>query len=290
MTLNQLLAEYCLRHALDAGSVRQYEIALRLVDRWHGGEAHIADIFTEAQFVRFHRWLQNDRAPTTVNNKRGLLVGLWKLAWKRKWATEPPIDRDDLPYLTTERRNPKAWTIEEVTAILRHVDAAPKSRHWSRDHWKALLLCLYDTGARIEALLACRWGDLVPPRLRLDPQNDKELTEHNPRLHQQTIDAISRLPPGEPDERLFGWHGTTQHLRFCLGAILRAAGLDSGRRSKFHRFRRTNATHTAIAAGLSVASRSLGHGSEQVTREHYVDRTLLPAADAVDWLPRPGIG
>jgi integrase len=295
--LKRLLCEYFVGRGLDEGSEKQYRIVCRSVSKYVRGDATTYDIFTERRFAHFLDWLKRTpnprtkraRSNRTINGKRGFLLALWRFAWRRRWAPQPPIDRFDIPLLPVEKRNPPAWTVEQVSQILAHVDAAPPSSGWSRQHWIALLLTCYDTGARIDALLGARRQDLIDGRLRLDASLDKELIEHNPRLHDQTLAAIAALPPGEPEDRLFDWQHSLDWLRKRLKAILRAAGLPHGRRDLFHRFRRTTATQTAKVGGIQQASQILGHSSVALTEAHYVDQTQLHRPAAVDFLPRPAL-
>lgn len=167
--------------------------------------------------------------------------------------------------------------------------AASPTEGWGTAEDTALLLTCYDTGARIEALLGAKREDVIDGRLHLDASLDKELTEHNPRLHEQTLTAIAELPPGEPDDPLFAWPHSLDWLRKRLKVILKAAGLPHGRRDLFHRFRRTTATQTAKVAGLTTASEVIGHANSDTTKNHYIDETQMLRAQAVDFLPRPDL-
>jgi integrase len=71
-----------------------------------------------------------------------------------------------------------------------------------------------------------------------------------------------------------------------LTSILIAAGLPHGPKDKFHKIRKTTASHIAKAAGASMASAVLGHSDVEVTKR-YIDPTIAGSnVDATSYLPR----
>jgi len=84
---------------------------------------------------------------------------------------------------------------------------------------------------------------------------------------------------------LWPWPFSEAQLYKSYNRILRRAGLDTGRKSKFHKLRRTTATYLqarGIDAGLV-----LGHSDPRVTRDSYLDLSQIVQRRVCDVLPRP---
>ena len=77
--------------------------------------------------------------------------------------------------------------------------------------------------------------------------------------------------------------GNPRSIRRTYDKILDGAGLPASRRDKFHKLRRTVASHIAAEKGLHAASEYLGHQSI-LTTKRYVDPMMLPDADMSDVL------
>jgi len=149
-------------------------------------------------------------------------------------------------------------------------------RHALRD--RALLLFLYNTGARVQEVADLRAGHLdlgEHPLVRLHGKGDKWRTCP---LWQQTADllrallAASSAAPG-PDAAVFTARGQPL-TRFGIYKIVRrhAAGLDdprTGRRISPHTFRHTAAVHL-LEAGVevNVIRGWLGHADLSTTNRY----------------------
>lgn len=266
----------------------QYRVVIRLFGDFLERPATLDDLQDDV-VTAFIGWGRQNRnwSPATCNKARNHLCALWRYAARKRHVDDFP-DIDPVPGY---RRIPEAWTGEEVQAILRaatltagYVGSIP-----ARFFWTALLLTLYDTGARIGAIRQARWRDFQPAKnlLLLRAENQKQRADQAVVLHANTIHLLS-LIRGEAgaDDLIFPWvqAGTSIWLHF--GKILKRAGLPANRRGKFHKMRRTAATNVALLGGTAAASDLLGHSSEHVTK-CYIDTTKLPMRSWVDEMPRP---
>ena len=163
---------------------------------------------------------------------------------------------------------------EEIAKLLHSLPRG--GRHALRD--RALLLFLYNTGARVQEVADLRAGHLdlgEHPLARLHGKGDKWRTCP---LWQQTADllrallAASSAAPG-PDAAVFTARGQPL-TRFGIYKIVRrhAAGLDdprTGRRISPHTFRHTAAVHL-LEAGVevNVIRGWLGHADLSTTNRY----------------------
>jgi integrase len=196
--------------------------------------------------------------------------------------------------MQTLHRLPIAWTMEEMGLILAACAATPGmvGEIPARMFWTALILLLFDTGLRLRAALSIERSnlDLATGWLCIAAETQKQKTEQRFQVSVQTTDAILAIW-SPPRRLLFPWTRTGRRVRIwvCLGNILKRAGLPSGRRDKFHKFRRTTASHIAAAAGIDAASRQLGHSATDVTLRYIDPRIARAHIDGAAWLPRPSV-
>jgi integrase/recombinase XerD len=209
-------------------------------------------------------------------------------------------------------------TCQQVAAIPMKRAAPPETRFLEQDQTaelfrrlprdgrlalrdRALLLFLYNTGARAQEAADLRAGHLdlgEHPVVRLHGKGDKWRT--CPLWH-QTADLLSALlasagPPPGPHATVFTAHGQPL-TRFGIYKIVRrhAAGLDdprTGRRVSPHTFRHTAAVHL-LEAGVevNVIRGWLGH-ADLSTTNRYAEintKTKLEALRAVE-LPGTSAG
>ncbi|MGC1272341.1 MAG: site-specific integrase [Planctomycetaceae bacterium] len=235
-------------------------------------------------------WLRSrlgEVAPRTVKRERGDLLVLWRFAHRRQWCAESP---NDVPSIPIPKQNPLAWTIEEFSALLQSADGLRGKVRCTglarRDYWRAFLLALYDTGARVNAMFCVSPKDVClvgNPHIVLRPENAKTSLGQVSAISQQTVDALLLI--FDPSRELV-WPGTGKRSRFTsIQKLVKLAGLPEGRQSGFHRIRRTTVTQIVKHGSLDEAMRTVGHTSPAMTLR-YVDRRQLLEASAVARLPR----
>ena len=146
------------------------------------------------------------------------------------------------------------------------------------------MLALYDTGHRLEAILLSEVSDLQNGFLTARKTKQDRETVH--KLHADTLAAIENLPEHESG-LLFPWPFKRRQIWREFGKLLDKAGLSGGRRNKFHKLRRTSATHLAAVAGIEAAEQHLDHKTHGLAYSTYIDPRFMPTIKAADVLPRP---
>lgn len=183
------------------------------------------------------------------------------------------------------RRLPTAWTLEQLSALIRACRAAPTRRGWGPSHWEALTLTIYDTSLRIGCLLRADMAHLDESTgtLYVPGEHHKGRDDTIQPLHADTVRLIVSLE--RHDSRMFPWPFTRRQIWKQFGEILTAAGLPSTRRDKFHRLRRTSYTYVARSHGVAVASEHAAHKTD--LSSYYLDKRLIDRPNPLHSLPRP---
>ena len=275
------------------GAVGQVQFVIHRFAKYLGRPPLLSDLSDET-VSGFMQWILDlGLSRTTANDSRSYVLALWRYAYRKqkKLAGERVVQEwPDVLKLREHRRLPRAWTIEEMQRLLTAaaetggtidtIAAGP----W----WTALLLTMYDTGIRRGAAFAIqrRDVDLDTRWLTVPAESQKQKVEQRFRLSEQTSDALRRI--WQPPRRLlFPWPWRKREVEYKhLTGILIRAGLSHDSKSKFHRLRKTTASHIAKAAGVSVASMVLGHSDVEVTKR-YIDPTIAGSSiDATAYLPR----
>jgi integrase/recombinase XerD len=176
---------------------------------------------------------------------------------------------------------------EEARAVIAAVDR--RTRHSERDH--ALLLFLYNTGARVSEALALRACDLRLERPRQVRLLGKGRKERNCPLWPETASALRGLiRPGKSEELLFrnsrGAPLTRDGVAYLLHKYVRLAAQQlrslQKRRITPHVMRHSCAV-ALLQAGvdISVIRDYLGHASVATT-SRYVSTNLQMKRDALE--------
>lgn len=282
MTMRHFLDSVYLHKKMDlkAATVESYRGSLNLMDRWKGKCVRTLEL-SDDLLRSFMRWLiAEGRSPATVNSKRRAVLAMWRFAFREGLSKIAP---SATPRLKEPERLAQGWTVEQLTVLLNATNAAPVLDGWNQDHWRALILTLYDTGLRIGAAVQIPSVDLSQQGFlicRAEFQKQSSDTVH--KLHSQTMDAIHRLPK---HKLLFPWPLAKRSMYRHYRKLLKAADLPSGRRDLFHRLRRTSYTYVYRELGLQAATEHADHSCD--LSHIYLDKTLLNKPFAVDVLPRP---
>ena len=285
-TLSGFLDTYLLdRLDLARGTVGQMRIAVRLLGQYIQGEPTLADL-TKPTLLAWMRWLTKGRAPATVNSKRRAILCLWNAAADQDLCPPPP----KIAKLKEPRRIPVAWTLPEVERLFGAIDKLPG--RWEGVPvaccWRLAVLLLWDSGARLDALMRARPRDVdlthavwhVPAEHIKGRREDREF-----RLHPQTVAAVAAsLPSGR--RLLFPFPCGRRQVWLHLKRILRSAGLPDDRKRMFHCLRRSAESYAAAERGVAWAASAIGH-SVAVARKSYVSPAICQPPALVEALPRP---
>jgi integrase len=271
LTLSSYLATvYALQHEIRPETQRQYEISVRLFERWSGGPVALLELDP----LRVSAWLRDlsaIRAPSTVRAKRVQVMLLWRSA-ADDGLCPPPLRR--VRSVRVPQPDPVAWTHAEVCQLLA---ATSRLQRWHpcglrRSAWFALAVRVaWDTGLR--------WGDLTA--LRVDQITEGGLV----RLQQSKVrrPLLCRLSPSTwalarqtvwdcPREVLLPWTGS--HETFSQ-QVAHLVGLARIRPGSWKWLRRGSATDVELSEPGS-ATAFLGHRpGSRVAAVNYLDQEIL---------------
>ncbi len=267
------------------GCVKQYRQNLAKVDDALGRAATVADLSDDLIARVCGKLLADGRSPATANKVRSQLVALWNFAARRGLISTWPT----LPKFREYSREPTAWTREQLEALFAECQRQPgfigpaSASLW----WLGLLSLLWDSGLRIGAAMQLRWAqvDFTRGYVLVLAEQQKDREDKWFRLHPQTL-AVLRLLRGSDAREglLFPWDKADCVLWQRFGEILRKAGLPATRRDKFHRIRRSVASH--FKAGGGDPQDAMGHSTYAVTQK-YLDSTITGKVHPADLLFRP---
>lgn len=266
---------------------RHYRVTLKDLNRFLGRSAQLSDL-NDDTIQAFARWLVESQkiAPQTINQRLNYLAALWRWCAKRRMVEYwPTFSRLDEPKIV-----PRAWTQEQLNLLMPvlqaqegQVGGVPASLWWVNLH-----CFLWQTGERIGATLKMTWKMLdrsagtvdVPARIRKGQYRGMLYT-----ISGELMESLFRQKRSW-NEQVFAWPHSEQTLYNRYSRILRRAGLPDDHRSKFHRMRRSFASH--LTAGGGNATLQMKHASARVTLDSYLDPTISDGTPNHQRLPRLG--
>lgn len=270
-------------------SIGNYRQAIRCLEKSAGRPLEVAELSDSVVAKLAEDCAARGCSRETATQYLRHLIPIWRLAVSLGRCPTPPTIRLPKPIV----RCPRAWSPEEVGRIL---SEARREKGTVADlpacqFWPALLLTLYDSGARKNAVLNLGPADvsLEGRWLRLPADLQKGKREQICFLSTQTVEAVTAIwDPGRkyvfpwPYDRfpLATWRSFNRHFR----QIVERAGVDASN-GLCHRLRKTRATLGELVEPGS-ATADLGHRSRSLTVEHYIDPTFTRSS-IVDRLPRP---
>lgn len=280
--LADLLAEYASLTTLAPNTLRLHTAGVVQFGRTLGHAATTADFLDANLAAHASRRIAEGRARATVNAEFCKLLALWRFAAKQRYVEKwPQVKAPRIP-----ERAALAWTRTELARVFAATQlAGPVGDVPGHVWWGALLSCLWDSGERITAMLSLAWSgvDLDGCTILIPAEHRKGQTcDRIYRIAPETAEQLAKLPRDRPP---FHWPYSLCTLWGRYKRQLTLAGLPHDRRSKFHRIRRSTASHYEAAGGN--ATELLGHSSRKVTRA-YLDPRITGPAPAVDLLFRPG--
>lgn len=273
LTLRDYLDRYAATRPVRAGTLRQYEITVRLLEAHAAGPVHLADLEGDL-LPAWLRALAATRKPATVRSKRAGIMALWRAA-----ADDGIVDlpRRRIRLAPVPWTPPTAWTIAEVRKLvaaargLRRRHACGLAR---AQFWPLAIRLAWDTGLR--------WGDLVSLRFA-DVEGDlvsivqsKTGRPHLARLWPSTVAALGASYRDCPRELVVPWPATHQTFARQVRLLVKAAGIRPG---TWKWIRRGGASDVeAQDPNRGHASRHLGHrAGVSVAALHYVDPRVVGA-------------
>ncbi len=288
-------------HSENRRAIRHFD---QYCDEFYHRRATIDDLGKQA-FRDFREWriasgarykaAEKSRplSPATLNKEIRILRAIEQFVFDEFADQLGLLMPRKLQALRQPKRKPQAYSIDDLTRVLRsamqerEVLAGVPMNLW----WASILLAFYDTGYRKTTLLFSRWTDLdIEARILHRPAEEQKDDEDGAQeLHPDTMRLILaiRLPARE---KIWPWPFSAKSNRPWyqrLGRILDRAGLERIPKKPSHGFRSSHATYLADVAGIDAAAASCNHSSPAVTRDSYIDRTLLSSGRNASRLPRP---
>lgn len=246
-------------------TVRLYRLSLKSFERTLNRSTTLGDL-TDINLARhLQRLAVNNRAAATINKDRAQILAIWRFACQRNYLSVWP----NVPQEIEPKRTPVAWLPEELDALHRAIrtEEGYIGQVKAKVFWEGLFLVILDTAERIGAIRQLQWQHLqgewltVPAELRKGKRRDRQY-----RLSGETLEALSKIEAHH--ENIFHWPLNKYFLWNKWKAIVRRAGLTTGRTRMFHCLRRTVAS-ACDSAGVDPQA-ILDHKDRSVT-EMYLD-------------------
>ncbi len=261
---------------------KKYGFELDRFDRALMRPATVDDLKDDAVALIIGMMMEDGSAAATANKFRSCVLALWRFLARKGIVESWP----DVAKLVEPTRIPRAWSENELHRLFNACrNSIGRIAHCRAcDWWCALLAVLWDTGERIGALLEAQWDDvnldsgwiIVRAETRKGGRADKAS-----QLHPNTVALLRRIQ--QDSGAVFPWDRCESLLWTRYGRILKRAGLPNDRKSKFHRVRKSVATHLTVLGGN--ATEAMGHSSPAVTRA-YIDPTIARTPQPADVLFR----
>lgn len=258
---------------------RQYVFAVRELEDMLLRPPTIDDLVDDT-FVELVRFMEAQKLQSrTINDRVGRLKTLANWCWRKGLIRfGPTIEKIPEPI-----RIPRAWNKQQLAALF---DAARKMPGYVGPYracvwWSAFLALAWWTGERTTALLSLEWRWLeqdvlyVPGEVRKGGRKDAayrlpveclSLLMSIAGNHAKIFHRPARQGRGR---RKADGDSCIQTFYRDYDALLRLAGLPTGRHNKVQKIRRSHATWKEIMGGN--ASRSLMHDDPATTHRYYID-------------------
>ena len=243
-------------------TLAEYRSALTHWDRF-APDANLSTI-DEAVLARFAEGLLPGRSPATVNK----IVARKVLSILRHGGITPRWRK-----LRENRRQPVAFTADEFSRLLiatkseRGILGGLPAECW----WESLLRSIWFSGARIGAMLAVRYADVLPEHsgFRVRAETQKQRADQWFAVDAETVTTWRRI--ARPQRELF-WQRdcTMQTVHRHFRRLIAAAGLEVKGAKRFHRIRCSTASYIKRNGGNPTEQ--LGHSGPAVTRAYYDPR------------------
>jgi integrase len=288
MTLDQFLRNVYVPLRLrgrSPESVRLLLHAVRQFGRWLGRPARLDDLddLVVSQFLA----ARGERLSAhSVARERSGILALWNLAQARGMVRLRPCVSTEL----VPERTPRALSDEELHSLFA---VAGAMTGWvgptpAGVFFKTLVAVLFYSGERITATLAIprecyrRPWIVVPPHTRKGRRKERTYE-----LPPWVCDLVDEMLTYHRTDRLFFYGCSMTALRKRWKTMTRRAGLGDARDVQFHVLRKSTASHLDAAGG--DATTFLGHSSDRITRQAYLDPRITGRRRISPWQLLPDI-
>ena len=311
-TLGHLLVSFFRSHLAarrncSPNTIASYSDCIRLLLQYACAQLHVhvdqlsLEDLTDQIILDFLDHLEQDRgnAATSRNQRLGAIKSFYRFLAQQEPLLLPVCERVGAIHAKeTAHKLIPSLDAEQVQAILQAPD--PDTAHGRRD--RALLLMLYNTGARVQELCDLSVADLrreAPAQVLLTGKGRKQRLVP---LWPETVQALEQYLHTRPPEQLqnpplfLNSHGHrlsrfgVRHLvrRYAALAARRCPSLRQ-RQVTPHTFRHTTALHLLQShADIVTVKDWLGHADIKTTSQ-YVEIDLNLKRQALDRCPPPSL-
>lgn len=263
-SLKALVDRYALTHDLAAGSIEQLHYAVADFGRFLKRQPTLRD-FSDRRINAWIAWGLERHSRSTVKNRRGALLSLWRDAHTKRLVKRRP---DQVRPVKVELPIPQAWTLVQVAALLTACLAIPgeftRLGLPRKKVLRAWVLCAWYTGLRPCDLSALQWSQITDRGVIAIVQQ-KTGWPIVCRLPPDAMAAIREIRQAAGRDRVFPLSRKT--LRYWWLQVMNLAGIDSGSPKWL---RRSGATAVEIKQPGSAMA-FLGHKTHGLAYKHYVD-------------------
>jgi integrase len=270
-----------------ARTVTLYRSSIRTFAKFLGRDPELSDLTDLTVSRHLMKLRERGLAAHSIEKERCQLLAIWRFACRKGHVQIWP----DVPAEAKPDRVPQAWTQDELRRLFDAIRQEPGkiAGVTAADWWRVLHLLAWDTGERITALMSLRWAWLNPADRTVMVPAEVRKGRRKDRLFQLAPDTVAAIEAIRLPKRalVLPWPYAPTYLWKRYEPILKRAGLPCDRRSKFHRMRRSVASHFEVAGGN--ATELLGHSTRRVTLEHYLDPRIVKPKQAAELLFRPSL-
>jgi len=283
LTLRLFLRQtYGPRKLLAASAIEQIEFAINSLEKWAARIVYLDELSNDL-ICAWMAFRLGKCERSTVKRERQAIRSLWLFALSPSMRAKcPALELPELPTIQTPKKAPRAMRPDALEAILfeagrlrSFLPLEESTIRWS--HWAiALLATMYETGARITALLNVAPADVSfqSRTIRLSWMHAKKMHEQVLPLSDQSLRAIRKIWSAERDQ-VWPWPYTKREIWRWLKRLAKRAGVPLENYQAFHSVRKTTATVMTACSDIGRASQQLGHSSIEMTLSRYVDPQLL---------------
>lgn len=208
--------------------------------------------------------LRRTHRPDSCRTQRGNVLVLWWYAYRQGLVSEPPLR---VRRLRPIRRQPVAWTVDEVRQLVETAEQWPSRPWW----WSSLIRVGYDTALRLSDLLGLRTDQIAAS---MTVEQSKTQRQVAVRLREETLAVVRRHLREQGPSRLVWplWAGREAMYRAFARIVVRA-GIRPGTFRWLRRTAITQVERIEPGRGTQLA----GHCSRSTTETWYIDRGQLEA-------------
>lgn len=277
MTLTEFFDNYYRPLRLRGRSPRTsklYGCTIRAFGKFLGRAPTMEDLADEVTLSRHLEHRLTTVSPYSVEKERSQLMSLARLANERRMIPSLPT----CPPSVLPDRVPSAYSEDDLRRLF-HAASTAQGKVGpilASEFWPAIILCAFETGERIGALLGVEPQHYSRPFLHVPAEVRKG--GRRARIYELSEEACDRIERVRGRDRIFAWPHTETYLWDRLKKINQRAGI-TGKRMAFQQVRRSAISHMAKAGADPVAF--AGHAQAATTKKWYLDPRYTPRG------PRP---